>query len=74
MMTFASSFLENGPEDEYDGWNFTDNRKWDALTNESFWYNPNNQIIVNSNYFEIGRTQLQQAKLTLQPQKFTFQD
>lgn len=52
---FYSDFLKEGYEKTYNGWNFTNNRVWDALTNESMWYNPVNQMIYKTVDFEIGK-------------------
>lgn len=71
---FHSTYLIDGPENDeiYNGWNFTDNRIWDALTNESFWYNPSNAIVLQTASYIIGKQQSEKSILNLVPQKFTF--
>lgn len=46
VRTFHSDYLEKGSESSYNGWNFTNNVIWDALNNESMWYDPSNSMLV----------------------------
>lgn len=71
---FHSSYLIDGPENDkmYNGWNFTNNRIWDALTNESFWYDPQNIIIMQTEGYILGSQKTERSVISLVPQKFTF--
>lgn len=65
-------FENPGGREEYNGWNFTDNRMWDALNNESFWYDHENERFVTTSIFEIGRQRSDQAVIPIIPQEYVF--
>lgn len=70
--SFYSEYLIEGPEKYYNGFNFTDSKNWDTLNNESFWYDKNNKILLKSESFVTGRSQLDHATLEVTPQKWTY--
>lgn len=53
---FTSDDLESGINERFNYWNFTNNRMWDSITTESFWYNVNTSIIYKTVPFVIGQT------------------
>lgn len=51
---FHATELKNGPDDDYNSWNFTNTKYWDSLTNVSFWYSHNTTILFHTERYKIG--------------------
>lgn len=70
---FYSEYLIDGPENDYDGFNFTDHIKWDQVTNSSFWYDSKNKILLKTVDFIIGRNTTEKAHFGTIPQRWIFE-